>query len=107
MPGLKATGSNVPLCIEVSPQYRELLHSLVRPHCPNESWVDGSFSFYVFDVKPDRPDMLTPPLAVFVVDLDQDKLVLVRLVTPDTGLTEVAVNDMYNIRKEYADGQAG
>jgi hypothetical protein len=43
------------------------------------------------------------PLALFAIDRSQRELLLVRLVTPDVGLTEVSVVDLYSRKEKTPD----
>jgi hypothetical protein len=63
---------------------------------PSESWVEDNLLYYVFDLIADVEGAL-PPMALFIVEREQRKLLLVRLVTPNVASTEVEVQTIYHL----------
>lgn len=63
---------------------------------PAESWKQDGLTYFVFDLRREYPDALLPPIAMFVVDAERQRLVLVRVVTANASNTEAEVHDLYS-----------
>jgi len=63
---------------------------------PVECWKEDGLTYLVFDLRREHPAALLPPVAMFVVDAERQRLVLVRVVTANASNTEAEVHDLYS-----------
>jgi hypothetical protein len=78
--------------IERSDQLSSLGFSVHVP--PREAWNEDGLTYFVFDGEHDPSLSILPPMALFVVDGKRQKVVSIRLVLPDSQLTQADVLEL-------------
>jgi hypothetical protein len=75
------------------------------PRQPGEYWMEDDKAYLAYDLQPDAANTWPPPVALFVVEANLNKLLLVRVVTPESDLTQASVEDLYIYSKEVGEDE--
>jgi hypothetical protein len=84
------------LIVKRSTPYRNLynLFAGAKPFMPNENWTENGHTYFQFDLKSSKIELVIPPMVLFVLNEDNE-LVLVRSVETDVKAGDMMVQDLF------------